>query len=249
MAQLKTIEQMRDYLKIRMGYPIQVIEVTDPQFNIAIEDSIQFYQRENNADGSYIDYVIFTCSAGVDTYPMSGVAGVFDIGLSIGIDGINTLFSPANALLYSDFVKKGSILGSDTPDYSPGMIMTSYDYAMLFLEEVKQQFGQMYTVYYNPNKQQMKIVPRPNENMMGVLGLYKMEDAIDLYNHELVKKLAFAKCLIQWGLNLSGKYGSITLPDGLTLDGTALRVKGETDEDKVEQDIRDQSAPPGFFMA
>jgi hypothetical protein len=249
MAQIKTLQQMRDYLKKRCGYPITVVELSDDQIDIAVEDSIQLFQRENNAEGSYIDYVIFSCSAGVDTYPMSGVAGVFDISLSIGIDGINTLFSPSHELLYSDFVRKGSILGSDTPDYSPGMIMTSYDSAMLFLEEVKQQFGRMYTVYYNPNKQQLKIAPMPNENMMGVLGLYKCEDAINLYNHELIKKLAFAKCLIQWGLNLSGKYGSITLPDGLTLDGTALRVKGETDEAKVEQDIRDQSAPPEFFMA
>ena len=249
MSQIKTLEHMRDYLKKRAGFPLTVVEVSDDQFNIIIEDTVQFFTRENNAEGSYTDYMLFSASAGVDTYSMSGVQGVFDITLSIGIDGINTLFSPSHEILYSDFVRKGSVLGSDTPDYSPGMIMTSYDSAMLFLEEVKQQFGRMYTVYYNPNKQELKIQPMPNANMMGVLSFYRQEDAINLYNHELIKKLAFAKVLIQWGLNLTGKYGAITLPDGLTLDGTGLRTKGELDEEKAEQAIRDQSAPPNFFMA
>jgi hypothetical protein len=248
MSKIITLEQFRDYLKYRCGYPLSVVEIDDAQLDIIIEDATQFFIRENNSEGSYIDYAVFNCLSGVDTYSLSGVQGVFDMNLSIGIDGINTLFSPSHELLYSDFVRKGSILGSDTPDFSPGLTMTSYDSAMLFLEEVKQQFGRCYTVYFNPNREELKIFPMPNDNMVGVLYLYRKEEAVKLYNHQLVKKLAFAKTLIQWGINLTGKYGTVTLPDGLTLDGNTMRTKGETDEAAAEQMIRDQSPPGEFFM-
>lgn len=249
MAQIQTLEQYKDYLITRCGYPVINVEVDrDTQLENIASDTIQYFQNYNYTEGSYLEYAIFSAVAGQKNYSMSGanVNGIFDMELSIGMDGINTLFAPAHELLYSDFVRKGSILGTDSPDYSPGLTLTSYDVAMLFLKEVKNHFGRMYTVQYNRNKEILTINPTPTDSMLGCLYLYRKEDAINLYNHLLVKDLGYAKTLVQWGQNLD-KY-NVTMPDGISMKGSEIKNKGEEMEKEVKQRIIDESAPIDFFM-
>jgi hypothetical protein len=249
MAQIKTLQQYIDYLFHRCGFPVMNVEVDrDTQMQDIASDTIQYFQDYNYVEGSYLEYFIFSAVANQRVYNMSGqnINGAFDMELSIGIDGINTLFAPTHELLYSDFVRKGSILGTDSPDYSPGLTLTSYDVAMLYLKEIKNQFGRGYTVTYNKNKELLIINPTPQENMIGVIYLYKKEDAINLYNNLLVKDLGYAKTLIQWGQNI-GKY-NVTMPDGITLNGTEIRTRGEEMEKDVKQRIIDESPPPDFAM-
>ena len=249
MAEIKTLEQYKDYLITRCGYPVMNVEVDrDTQLENIAADTIQFFQDYNISEGSSLEYFLFSVSAHQNTYNMSGmnIAGAFDIELSIGIDGINTLFAPTHELLYSDFVRKGSILGTDSPDYSPGLTLTSYDVAMLYLKEIKNQFGRGYTVQYNKQREILTINPTPNDSMLGVLYLYRKEEAIYLYNHPLVKDLGYAKTLIQWGQNL-GKYQA-TMPDGITINGPDIMTRGTDMEEKIKQQIRDESQPTDFFL-
>ncbi len=248
---IQTKEQFIDYLLYQSGYPINVIEVDrDTQISNIVDDTIQWFQRYNNSEGSYLTYAIFNTSAGVSEYSLSGYEGVFDIGLSLGVEGINTLFSPANSLLYSDFIRKGSIMGTDSPDYAPGLTLTSWDSAMNYLKEIRNKFGKMYTVRYNSNRNTLVINPTPMENSIGVIYAYKREDAINLYNHPLVKKLALGKLWYLWGINLTGKYsGGIQLPDGLNLNGDGLKEEGKRLQAEAEMDIKAESEPIDFFMA
>lgn len=249
MSNIKTIEQYKDYLLTRCGYPVLVVEVDrDTQLDDIASDTIQYFQDYNYSEGSYLEYFLFGVSAQQNTYNLSGmnIAGAFDIELSIGIDGINTLFAPTHELLYSDFVRKGSILGSDSPDYSPGLTLTSYDVAMLYLKEIKNHFGRGFTVQYNKNREILTINPTPNDSMLGVLYLYRQEQAQYLYNHRLVKELGYARTLIQWGQNL-GKY-QVTMPDGISMNGIEILNRGVELEKEVKKQIVDESAPVDFMM-
>jgi len=243
---ITTMEQFRDYIKTQLGYPVINVEVSNTQINNIITDSVDFFNKFNTAEGSTFEYAIFNVSAGVSEYVMSGVEGAFDLELSLGIDGINTLFSPSHELLYSDFVRKGSIFGGDTPDYSPGMVLTSWESAMTFLQEVKNKFGKRYTVKHNPNTQILTVHPTPGQNGTGILYLYRQEEAVNLYNHPLMKELTIARTRELWG-HILGK-SILTMPDGITLNGVAIQSKGEADRLRIEQDIKDQSEPPDFFM-
>jgi len=245
MAQIQTLEQFRDYLKIMNGYPVINVEVDDSQLNQIIDDTIQTYQRHGNQEGNFLDYLIFNASAGVSEYSLSGYEGAFDIELSIGLDGINTLFSPSHELLYSDFVRKGSII-SDTPDYNPGLTLTSWDAAFLFLQEIKNKFGRMYTVRYNPNRGTLHINPTPSQNVTGVVYMYKKESAQYLYNHELVKKLAIGKTKDLWG-HILGK-NELTMPDGITLNGDGIKADGERIVEEAIDQIVGEEAPVDFFI-
>ncbi len=249
MSQILTLEQYKNYLLQRCGHPVIVIEVdVTTQLEDIAYDAIQYFQNYNYSDGSFLEYALFNTSANIRTYSVSGqnINGVFDMELSIGIDGINTLFSPSNSLLFSDFVRKGSILGTDSPDYSPGLTLTSYDVAMLYLKEIKNHFGRGFTVQYNRQRETLTINPTPMENLIGVIYLYRKEDAINLYNHPLVKDFGYARTLIQWGQNL-GKYQA-TMPDGITMNGDQIRIRGEEMLEKAKQQIVDESAPCDFFM-
>ena len=249
MAEIKTLEQYKSYLLQRCGAPVLIIEVdVSTQLENIASDTIQYFQNYNYTEGSYLEYFIFSAIANQSVYNVSGqnINGAFDMELSIGIDGINTLFAAQHELLYSDFVRKGSVLGTDSPDYSPGLTLTSYDVAMLYLKEIKNQFGRGFTVRYNRNKEQLIISPTPQDNMMGVIYLYRKEDAINLYNNYLVKELGYAKTLVQWGQNL-GKY-NVTMPDGITMNGTEIRTRGEELETATKLQISGESEPCDFFM-
>jgi hypothetical protein len=252
MPQIKSLEEFKTYLLHRCGAPTLNIEVDkDTQLEDLIFDSIQFFQEYNIGGGSSLEYFLFAVSANQKTYSLSGmdVAGVFDVELSIGIDGINTLFSPSHSILYADFAAIGSsMLGtnSSNPNYSPGLTMTSYDVAMLYLKEIKNQFGRGFTVQYNKNREVLTVNPTPADNMLGVIYLYRKEQAIYLYNNFLVKELGYAKTLIAWGQNLD-KYNA-TMPDGISMKGSEIMQRGLDMEEKVKQEIRDESEPIDFMM-
>jgi len=246
-AQITSLQQFRNYIKSVLGAPILTVEVADEQLNRVIEDSVQYIQEYNVGVGSDLEYFIFSAASGQSTYPVSGVAGAFDVELAIGMDGINTLFSPAHEILYSDFVNQLNVYGTGPVVGNPSMILTTFDTAMYYLKEIKNHFGKGYTVRFNGNKQVLTITPTPTANIVGVLYLYRKEDAINLYNHPLTKKLAIAKAKVQWGGNI-GKYQALTLPDGSTINGREIAAEGKTEEVEIEEFIRQTSAPPNFFV-
>jgi hypothetical protein len=248
MAKITTLDGLKDYLLYRCGYPVVNVEVDrDTQLDNIISDTIQMYQNYNLSDGTQ-EYFIFSAIAGVDTYNMSGlnIQGIVDIDLSMGMDSINIMFSPTHQILYSDFIRKGSIMGVDNPDFSPGLTLTSFDVAMMYLKEIKNHFGRGYAVQYNKNRETLKITPVPSESGVGVLTLYKKEEAIYLYNEYLIKELAYGKTMMQWAQNL-GK-NSVTMPDGISVNYQDIYSRGKEIADAAMADIKSQSPPPDFCM-
>ncbi len=265
MAAITTLVEMRDYLKLRLGDPVINIEMTDDQFDQVIEDTVQDFHRYNYGEGTNLEYIIFTISAGVTQYSMSGyipytsatsgtnpgpneywdIEFTHDIALSTGLDGINTLFSPQHILLYEQFATRNPWGGGYYSD--SGLVLAGYDIALMYLEEIRAKFGKYYRADYLPARKVLNIIPTPDTTGTGILAVYRRENAINLYNHPLVKKLALARCKIQWGRHLN-KYGG-TLPDGLTINGDAFIQEGRTDEEKYLEWFRDESEPVDFFVA
>jgi hypothetical protein len=51
----------------------------------------------------------------------------------------------------------------------------------------------------------------------------------------------------QWGVNLK-KFGGLTLPGGVTLDGQGLFDEAKAEIDDLEQELMNKAAPLDFFM-
>jgi hypothetical protein len=252
MAKITNIVQMRDYIKTRLGWPVINVEVADIQFDQIIEDSAQDFNFLNYGEAAQIDYMLFSTSANVAEYSFSGqnIAEIYDISISLPQDGINTMFTPTHMLLYEQFMTQGgSMPGANNRmggQSDSGIVLGGYDIAMMYLKEIKQHFGKMYSVRWNPNTESLRIFPTPTEAGTGLLYMYRKEWPENLYNHPLMKKLCVARGKMQWGIHLK-KY-NVTLPDGMGITGTEMYSDGMAEEEKILDDIRLMSAPVDFFI-
>jgi len=247
MSNIQSIEAMRLYIKQQLGYPTINVELTDEQLDISIEDSIQFYNDENYGEGSYRTYLTFNATSGVDEYVLSGdnIQDVFDFSFQSSNGGINTLFSPANTLLYNDWVLKGNYPSGGGS--CQGQELTSYQIAMGHLQDIKNMFEKKYRVDWWSQKQTLKITPTPNEDLTGVLLIYKKSELVDLLNNRWVKRLSVAKAKKLWGFILSKV--SMQLPGGGNFNGEKIEQQGITEIEQVEEEIRKTSEPIDFYIA
>jgi len=259
MAKITNLTEMKNYVLTQLGYPVINIEISDTQLEQAIEDTVQDFNRYNYDEGSYRDYFILQTSAGVMDYPVSAVRDyatsatldnvefIWDFSVSFGLDGINTLFSPAHILLYNQYVNQGGYPGGPGSTGGAGLTLTTYQTAMMYMDLINEMFGKMYSVDYLPGREVIRITPTPSEVVVGVLVLWRREYAYNLYNNPLVKKLAIARAKKRWGWNLN-KYGG-QLPDGLTINAREIIDEGNTEEEKWLERMFEESHPPDFIVA
>jgi len=258
MAKITTLTGMKDYVLVQLGFPVINIEISDDQLENAIMDTIQDTNRYLYDEGTYRDYFLLQTSAGVGDYPVSAVRDystgatldnvqfAWDFSVSFGADGINTLFSPAHILLYNQYVNQGSYPGGPGQG-GCGLILAGYQSAMMYLDQINEMFGKMYSVDYIPGQEVLRITPTPDAAVIGVLTLWRSESAQNLYNHPIVKKIAVARAGIRWCRNLM-KYGG-TLPDGLTINVDGYLSDYKEQEEKWMERLWEESHPPDFIVA
>lgn len=250
MPNIQSIEEMRNYIKQELGYPVVNVELADVQLNNIIDDSVQFFNDENYGQGSYRTYLTFSATSGIDEYVLSGnnIQDVFDFSFqSQGGNGINTLFSPTNTMLFSDWVLKGNYPGGPGEgENCQGMMLTSYYLTMDQITNIKNMFDRMYRVDWWAQTETLKITPTPNEDLVGVLMVYKKSELLSLLNNKWVKRWAVAKAKYLWGF-LLGKTIK-TLPGGGTFNGDSIKQDGITEMEKIEEEIRKSSEPIDFYI-
>lgn len=258
MARITTLTEMKNYVLVKLGYPVINIEISDDQLETEIEDTIMDVQRYLYDEGTYRDYFLLQTSAGVQDYPVSAVRDystsatldnvqhVWDFSVSFGADGINTLFSPSHILLYNQYVNQGNYPGGPNAG-GCGLILSNFQTAMQYLDMINEMFGKMYTVDYIPGQDILRITPTPDQAVIGVLTLWRAEAAQNLYNHPIVKKIAVARAGQRWCRNLL-KYGG-SLPDGLTINVDGYLSDYKEQEEKWMERLYEESHPPDFFVA
>ena len=229
-----------DYIKLELGAPVINIELTDLQIQEKIQDSVELFQRYNYGEGNYKDYLIFTLSAGVNEYSLSGtdIIQTIDFAMSSSAGGINTLFSPTN-ILASDLIASMQSGGGN-------LALSSYQSAMMYLKEIDNMFGKSFNVDYRPGSQILRVTPTPNVEYVGVLQVYKKETSLILYKNPLLKRLAISNTKMLWGEILSKH--SVTLPGGSTINGTDIYSRAKEDFDLTLENIKQESEPPIFFI-
>lgn len=246
MAEITTLTQMKNYVLRKLGSPVINIEIASVQLEQCIEDGVQIINRYMYGESIYRDYLTFSATSGTDEYSLSGnnVTEVFEFVHNTTTNGINTLFSPMNTLLYSDWVVKGNYPGAGSSNLS----MTNYNISMNYLEEINRMFGREYSVDYRPLSQTLKITPTPIEDLVGIILVYRKSEAVQVYNHPFCKKLCVALAKQQWGMN-SSKYSGVQLPGGGSINSERLIDEGKQEEEQILEKIRNESEPIDFFIA
>jgi hypothetical protein len=239
MAQLNSAADFKQWILTELGSPVITIELADAHLQQALDEAVLDFTRYNYNEGNYRDFLALNLSAGISTYDLSGagVSDVVDMIMSVGGQGnINMLFTPSNMILGPmDFVKLSNFM------------IVDWHIAMMKLAEINEYFTVKYIGKYNSGSQTLKVVPTPTENSSVMMEIYKKESAINLYNNQLVKKLALAKAMMIWG-RILGKY-TITLPGGGTLSGPEIKADAKDLYEEAIGAIKNESEPPGFFVA
>jgi len=253
MARITSKQELKSYILHMLGYPVMQVELDttlDGQVDMIIDNAIQDFQELNSSEGNYLHYTSILVSAGVSEYSLSGhnIEAIYDLDLAMDLYGINVLFSPEHILLYDQWVNKGNYPGGpgSRSSQNTGLVITEYQIAMQYVEQVKVMFGKQHTAKWHKEREILQIIPPPKQCGVGMIALYKRTEAEYLYNHRLVKKLAIARCKELLGLHIR-KYGA-TLPDGITINGDALVSEGREDAEKWYNRIYEESAPPDMFI-
>ena len=126
------------------------------------------------------------------------------------------------------------------------MVLAGYEIAMQYLNDIRDTFSILYRTQYSDARQQILIYPTPQTAGTGLLQVFRKETAENLYNDDLVKRLAVAEAKIQWGSNLD-KY-QMTLPSGGSINGANILARGIEEKDKVMEDIVAESEPLPFYI-
>jgi len=259
MVSITSWDGMRTYILQKLGHPVINVEMTEDQLNLCIEDTIRDFWHYNYDRGSYMDIILFQCSAGVSEYASSAIMdfktsayyddieAIYDFSVRDGLDGLNTLFSPTHILLYDQYVTQGGYPGGPVDNAGIGMTLSNFYVAMMYIDQIREAFGKYYIANWIPNKRVIKVVPTPSTNVQGALVVYRRNLATDLFNDELVRKLAVARAKIQWGRNISKYEG--TMPDGLSINGSAILSEGQAEEERYLGWMRSESSPPDFYIA
>ena len=158
--------------------------------------------------------------------------------MSLGADGINTLFTPTHQLLYQDWVVNGNYPGSGTQSNSGGvgMGMTDYTVSMMYLEEIKRTFGREYSVSWNQYTQNLKITPCPKTDLVGLLFIWKKISIEQLFNNINFRRLCVGEAKKTWGGLILSKT-NMNLPGGGQFNGQFIYEQGVKEYDSALDDI------------
>lgn len=251
MAKITTKAEFISYIFRKLGHPVINVEVAPEQMEDVVQDTVDDFFRYNVDEATYLQYTTLVVSGGVSEYSLAGynIEAAYDLDLSFGLDGINTLFSPTHVLLYDQWVTQGNYPGGGGQagyGSNGGLIMTEWEIAMQYLEQIKMSFGKQYRAKWHAGREVLEIIPTPQQCMCGMIALYRRENVENVYNHPLVRKLAVARAKIQWGIHLT-KY-NVTLPDGLTINGRDLISDGKEEEEKWFDRLTSEGQPVDIFI-
>lgn len=236
MARINTKAALKEYVKSQLGAPLINIEVTDPQIEQIIDDTVQKFTEY--AYGTLEGTVIVQFS-GKGEYPMPDTMTNL-IKLSKGSTSNITNFSANFGAGYvPDLWSEQFFTGSLTGDIIPGILAISTTKAML-----DKYFADDIVFNFNPHRKILQVLE--NYNGPAVLHYqyeYLANENNDLvYNHEWVKAYTKAKVKEIWG-GVTGKFDQ-TLVGGARINYADLKSEAQDAIDKLNEELLNKWSDP-----
>jgi len=238
MATPTTKVEFADYCLRRLGFPVIEINVAEEQVDDRIDDAIAKYW-DYHFDGVEEDYLIVpitdaAVSAGYITLEekVFSVISVLPINDSSTAVGAGDLFNAEYQFYMNDFYNSSNVVGNNL-SYLDGM--------KSYLSTLQMILSPLNSFKFNRKTNRIKfneplsVLKEKASNL--VLKIYRKIDTdtySDIWADEFLKEYATALIKRQWGENLK-KYGSMTLPGGITINGEAIYAEAVTEIDKLEK--------------
>ena len=209
------IKQLKDWIYIKLGYPLVNIELTDEQLNCCIADAIAIYSKYAYVPNKYltVNLKYYIPRVGIDLKEFN-IMSVDDIAFER-----DTVFGMNNDMFFGPYAFFGQGPGSPMFGLGNGNWVgswVSYHNLHEFFDLTKRMLGSQPDWQYDKSTKILKLFPEPRHSHRDhyMLLTCKCEPPIEsYYGNEYVRRLVLAEAKILLG-TIRKKFSSIQLIGG-----------------------------------
>lgn len=219
-----TQEELRGYIRRRLGEPAINVEIFDDQLNDCINEAVDmFYER--HYDGTNGGMYILTLEAGKTEYTLpTNIAEVLSIMSQTDfLNDENLLLNGPDSLLTSNEIYTAIDVVS---------IELWYQQRDVSLDVMKTDV----LFDFNNTSKILRLYAPPAETKDCALMVFANPDPESIYNNVWLKKYCVALAGIQWAVNIS-KYGGAMLPGGVSLNYDIINDRYTSQVESLEEEL------------
>ncbi len=244
--ELITTDDMVEYVKSRMGWPVTEIEMVVEErgglghIHMAIKDTLDWFYRINMDEASYKDIMKINLRAGIIQYRVPDeIMEVVDVQPSYG----NT-FSPMMAWDVGPGESLMGVGGAGLGGLGQFDLVT-YAGAIRYLNDVMKLVGTQYSIKLHPVDHILRVYPTPKSDRVAMATVYVKAKKYEVFANPLFRDMVVARAEMQLGKIL--KKDDITLPGGAKVNGQQIYSDAKEDWKELMEELKAQSAQP-FMM-
>ena len=242
---VKTLQQLKDWIFISLGYPLVTVELTDEQLNFCIARALEVYTKYaylGNDKYLVVNLKYYEPERGLNLSKYQ-IAAVKDISFardSAFAAGGDLFWGPYAYLNQGNGIYPFFNNGGTTPTLGGWVTWHAVNE---FFDLTKRMTGSNPDWTFDKSTQYLKLMPEPVNkkcNSMILLTFQCIPPLEELYGNEYVKRLILAQAKILLG-TIRKKFSSIQLIGGGQLDTTIGDEGREEWNQIIENIIRDES--------
>ena len=251
MAQPTTRQQLIDYCKRKLGYPVLEINVADEQIEDLVDDAVQFFQ-ERHFDGVYQTYLKYKITADDINRGKAKTGNYLPVPPSV--IGVNKIFhfDGANSITNNMFSVKYQLFLNDIYYWGSTELLT---YAMVktYLEDIEFLLTTQKQIRFNKRQDRLYIDidwSGVREGTYLVVDCFRTMDPNDysrVWNDSFLKPYLTALIKRQWGQNLI-KFQGVKLPGGVELNGRQFYEDAQREIDIIMERMSNTYELPPLDM-
>jgi hypothetical protein len=277
MAQPSTRQQLIDYCKRKLGYPVLEINVADEQIEDLVDDAVQFFQ-ERHFDGVYQTYLKYkitaddinrgkattTSGVGISTITVNQQVGLTTsfvynetgnyLPVPNSVIGVNKIFhfDGANSITNNMFSVKYQLFLNDIYYWGSTELLT---YAMVktYLEDIEFLLTTQKQIRFNKRQDRLYVDidwSGVREGTYLVIDCFRTLDPNEyskVWNDSFLKPYLTALIKRQWGQNLI-KFQGVKLPGGVELNGRQFYEDAQREIDIIMERMSNTYELPPMDM-
>lgn len=248
---IKTIEQLKDWVYIKLGAPLLRVELTDEQLNSCIGDALAVYTKYAYVPPKYlvVNLKHYKSGVGIDLSQFK-IMQVDDIAFQR-----DSAFGLANDLFFGPYAFFGQGPGSPMFGLGNGNWVgswVSYHNMHEFFDLTKRMLGSQPDWQYDRATKLMKLMPEPRcagKSDHYILLTCTCEQPLEEYfGNEYVRRLVLAEAKILLG-TIRKKFQNVALTGGASID-TSIGDEGREEKQQImENIIKDEARGQTWVIA
>ena len=250
MAVPSTREELKDYVKRRLGHPVIEINVDENQMEDRIDDALRFWQEYHFDGAEELLYAHEITSSDITNKYLT-----LSDDLNNSIIGIREMVKSSGQTT-NMFSVRYQMAFNDIATYSTRGVreMQNYYQRLSHLNMTDDLISGMSAIRFNRVTNRIYIdFDWSADTKAGEFIVFrtyqKVGDTTELWGDPFVRDYTTSLVKEQWGMNLS-KFEGVQLPGGVTLNGRAILEDARTEIERLKEQMSlSYELPVDFFVA